>query len=234
MTKEKKLTDQQIDELFQFTRRHFVEWYDLQCELVDHLANDIEELWRDNPKLTFEEVKLRSFKKFGVFGFMNVIDQRRAAMGKRYRQLIWKEYVKYFKIPRIVLTVSSIVILVYLFKLVNHNPVFIGGIGLTLFFTPFIYAYKFQKVLHKRREKTGKKYMFEDTIAGLGGILMYVYIPFETVAIFIDDVTWTPTSEILIATFFVLFSLLLYIAVKIVPPQVTSILKKEHPEYKLA
>lgn len=37
-----QLTKEQIQSLFTFTKQHFVEWYDLQCELVDHLANDIE------------------------------------------------------------------------------------------------------------------------------------------------------------------------------------------------
>ena len=37
-----KLTPQQIEQLYQFTRQHYVEWYDLQTELVDHLANSIE------------------------------------------------------------------------------------------------------------------------------------------------------------------------------------------------
>ena len=45
-----KLTQQQIDRLYQFTRQHYVEWYDLQTELVDHLANAIEAQWQENPK----------------------------------------------------------------------------------------------------------------------------------------------------------------------------------------
>jgi hypothetical protein len=36
-----QLTTSQIDQLFTFTPA-FVEWYDLQSELVDHLANSIE------------------------------------------------------------------------------------------------------------------------------------------------------------------------------------------------
>ncbi|MDR6968723.1 hypothetical protein J2X31_002749 [Flavobacterium arsenatis] len=50
-----KLNEQQIEQLYTFTRQHFVEWYDLQSELVDHLANAIEAEWHKNPKLTFEE-----------------------------------------------------------------------------------------------------------------------------------------------------------------------------------
>ncbi len=36
-----QLTKDQIQNLYKFTKQHYVEWYDLQSELVDHLANDI-------------------------------------------------------------------------------------------------------------------------------------------------------------------------------------------------
>ena len=82
-----KLNTQQIDRLYQFTRQHYVEYYDLQTELVDHLANAIEEQWQENPKITFEEVLQKEFKKFGVFGFMDVVEKRQAAMNKKYNKI---------------------------------------------------------------------------------------------------------------------------------------------------
>ena len=39
-----ELTTKNIEQLYKFTKDHFVDWYDLQTELVDHLANDIEEI----------------------------------------------------------------------------------------------------------------------------------------------------------------------------------------------
>jgi hypothetical protein len=39
-----QLTTSQIDKLFTFTRS-ILEYYDLQSELVDHLANSIEAQW---------------------------------------------------------------------------------------------------------------------------------------------------------------------------------------------
>lgn len=77
-----KLNKQQINQLYLFTRQHFVEWYDLQSELVDHLANSIEDRWKENPKLTFEEALDLEFKKFGIFGFMDVVDERRRFLSK--------------------------------------------------------------------------------------------------------------------------------------------------------
>ena len=77
-----KLSAEQIERLYQFTRQHYVEYYDLQTELVDHLANAIEEQWQKNPKLSFEEALQIEFKKFGVFGFMEVVEKRQVALNK--------------------------------------------------------------------------------------------------------------------------------------------------------
>ena len=68
-----KISKEQIDRLYEFTRQHYVEYYDLQTELVDHLANSIESQWQENPKLTFEDALKIEFKKFGVFGFSDVV-----------------------------------------------------------------------------------------------------------------------------------------------------------------
>ncbi len=50
-----KLTAAQINRLYEFTRQHYVEWYDLQTKLVDHLANAIEQQWIENPQHSFEK-----------------------------------------------------------------------------------------------------------------------------------------------------------------------------------
>ena len=87
-----KLSAEQIEKLYQFTRQHYVEYYDLQTELVDHLANAIEEQWQQNPKLSFEEALQIEFKKFGVFGFMDVVEQRQSALNKKYNKFKQRYY----------------------------------------------------------------------------------------------------------------------------------------------
>ena len=83
-----KLTKDHIENLYQFTQKHYVEWYDLQTELVDHLANSIEEQWKQNPKLSFEDALQLEFKKFGVCGFMDVVEERKIALHKKYKKLV--------------------------------------------------------------------------------------------------------------------------------------------------
>lgn len=65
-----ELTENQIQQLYKFTEQHYVEWYDVQTELVDHLANGIEHQIGLNPELSFESALNNEFKKFGVLGFL--------------------------------------------------------------------------------------------------------------------------------------------------------------------
>ena len=70
--------------------------YDLQTELVDHLANDIEAVWEENSNLSFNKARDLSFKKFGVFGFMDVVSERQKIMNKRYMKILWSFAKEWF------------------------------------------------------------------------------------------------------------------------------------------
>lgn len=97
----KKLTAGQIQKLYDFTATHFVEWYDLQTELVDHLANGIEEKWQENPELSFDDILNLEFKKFGVFGFEDVVTQKKVALTKKYDAIVLRELKKLFISPKV-------------------------------------------------------------------------------------------------------------------------------------
>lgn len=94
----KKITSKgQIERLYQFTRQHYVEYYELQTELVDHLANAIELRWEENPEEDFEIALQKEFGKFGIFGFSDIVDERKKAMRKRYYNLIKEQLVTFFR-----------------------------------------------------------------------------------------------------------------------------------------
>ena len=121
-----KLTTNQIDELYKFTCKHYVEYYDVQTELVDHLANDIEEICKEQSNLSFEQARAISFKKFGVFGFMDIVEARSGSLNKKYWELVLRIFKDYFKIPQI-FSIFLIFTGIYSSFLVipNHNLIYI-------------------------------------------------------------------------------------------------------------
>ena len=121
-----KLTKEQIQELYKFTRQHYVEYYDVQTELVDHLANDIEQIWQEQPKLSFEQSRDMSFKKFGVFGFMEVVESRAKALNKKYWKMVWDVFKQFFHIPQIVISITIFLALFYGFQTFTSKYFFIA------------------------------------------------------------------------------------------------------------
>ncbi len=65
----RSITTEETEKLFEFCRKHYVPQYDLQVELVDHLATAIEEQWNKNSEISFDTALYGTFKQFGISGF---------------------------------------------------------------------------------------------------------------------------------------------------------------------
>ncbi|RYG45593.1 MAG: hypothetical protein EOO01_17545 [Chitinophagaceae bacterium] len=110
------LTPQQTEQLFLFTKKKMVHYYDLQVELVDHLANMIEDLIKENPTLDFETALKKAYSTFGLFGFAHIVQEKGNALHTKYKKMWWKEMKNQFKWPEILL---SVLILSITWMLVN-------------------------------------------------------------------------------------------------------------------
>lgn len=97
------LTKEQIEYLFAFCRKHWVNYYDVQIELVDHLANAIEDKIAANPKLAFEEALTQTHKSFGVRGFAPVVQEKQRAIERQSRRLLLQLFKQQFRWPKIIL-----------------------------------------------------------------------------------------------------------------------------------
>lgn len=100
----KTLTTEQIQALHTFVRKHYVEYYDIEIELVDHLANGIESQWTQDNTVEFEIALDREFKKFGVYGFSDVVNLKEKSLYNHYTTLIFKEVLHFLHWPKIILT----------------------------------------------------------------------------------------------------------------------------------
>lgn len=228
-----QLTKNQIQDLYKFTKQHYVEWYDLQSELVDHLANDIEKIWQTAPNLTFEEAKRKAFKKFGVFGFMDVVEEKQKSLGKQYYKMMLNEFVRFFTIPKIVLTVSLFFSLLFFIRLINHNKYLVFILSIIVLITPFYYLIKNYIRLNKKIKEKKKVYLFEQNIANLGNIALLIQIPFQALSYIIDKPNWSLNMELFFTSTIIIFGLFIFITVKILPKKVRTIITKEYPEYAI-
>ncbi|MEN8885433.1 MAG: hypothetical protein ABF246_03510 [Winogradskyella sp.] len=228
-----KLTQPQIQQLYAFTQKHYVEWYDLQTELVDHLANGIESQLANNPNTTFESALQAEFKKFGVIGFGDVIEEKTKALNKRYHHLLWAYFKDFFKLPKIIITLF----LIYgyfqlLIVLPNRLWVLVPSTAL-LFVIPVLVMYKqFQRIKQIQKE-TNKKWLFGTIIFQLGGLIHFIQIVIQ-VAFFNINQSWSITFSFVFSVGFVLFALTFFTAIYIVSPKLRKDMAKQHPDYKFA
>ncbi len=84
------LNDKQISYLFTFCQRHFVQYYDVQVELVDHLANAVEEEIENDPKLSFEKTVNKVHRSFGVMGFAPLVAEKQKLAKKQSKKLFFE------------------------------------------------------------------------------------------------------------------------------------------------
>jgi hypothetical protein len=95
------LTREQIRHLFSFCEKHFVKYYDVQVELVDHLANAIEAEMQADRKTTFERALEKVYRSFGVMGFASVVAEKQRMTEKQSRKLFFRLFKEQFKWPKI-------------------------------------------------------------------------------------------------------------------------------------
>ena len=227
-----KLTSQQIQELYKFTRQHFVEHFDVQTELVDHLANDIEEIWKTQPNLSFDEAKQISFKKFGVFGFMEVVEARTKSLNKKYWKLVWKVFKRFFKIPELLTTIVIFCVIYTCFSIISNHRWIYMFIGFGICTVLIVRVFQLQKLKKRRFIATNKKWLLEEYILNAGNIGAFAYLIFQIPLEMKVQLT-SVLSAILMSLFFTTYILLTYIITFVLPLKCEEILTQQYPEYKL-
>ena len=165
---------------------------------------------------------------------MDVVEEKQKALGKRYFKLFWTEFKSFFTIPKIVLTISLFFAILFLIRLVNHHPFITISLAVIVMLTPFLFLIKNRIERKKKHKENPRKYMFEDYISNLGGLVSLVQLPFHTLSNFIDKDVWTFKMEMYFTTIIIILSLSLYVVIYILPPKIRTIIAEEHPEYQIS
>ncbi len=228
-----KLTKTQIQQLYTFTQKHYVDWYDVQTELVDHLANGIEEHLELNPNTTFESALNSEFKKFGIMGFNDVIEEKTKALNKHYRKLVWMYFRAFFKLPKIVLTLFLIWGYYELLLMLPSRMWLVAPTAVMLFVIPIWKIYQQSHNIKRRQKQTDRKWLFDNISMQLGGLIYFLQIVLQ-VGFINSDGIWSNTSNFIFSVVIILFSLALFIAIYIVSPKLRNDMANQHPEYKFA
>ena len=227
-----KLTESHIQRLYKFTREHFVYHYDVQTELVDHLANDIEQIWEEQPKLSFEKARDISFKKFGVFGFMDVVEKKQKAMNKHYWKILLRFAKEWFTFPKIVTTA----VIFMLFFTVFQSKIAEEILLTSLFLMIAIDLYYVSKGTRKKKQKKEKTFLLEamigETRNGFSAIMfvnLFNTINLIDINLYSLSIYWL----LLIAFLVTLICIVFYITAFVIPSKAEELLIEKYPGYKM-
>jgi hypothetical protein len=219
------LTKEQIDYLFEFCRMKGVACYDVQVELVDHLANAIEKEVAEHPDWSFQKALDVVFLSFGYRNFAPLVAEKRKAAKMFSRRLWWSIVRKQLTWPGT--WVGLGVFLLFYRRLVIHDkeiafyvsPV-VGLIALFVLVTG-------SRRLKGLKKRTGKLFLLTN-ITELSPMLNYTFMSIWL----INSVSWKLPSSLsilvigtLIFAFF-LMCLAYYRTVKWLEKKV----EKDYPE----
>lgn len=235
---ERKLTPEQIDELFAFCRKHYVNHYDLQIELVDHLASSVEELWKISPELSFLEALNSTFGKFGIFGFSKIKDQKEKELRRKYNRLLFKYLLDFYRLPKIMLTLTLSILLFTLFRLTNNVSAITTGYSVLIALSLIFYHYYLFEKYFDVKTNPQKSFLLLDCLRNRQVVVSLGFqVPWfisQTIREMNYNYINHPEIEFCIAFFLTGITLLLYLYFFVVPLKIKEHFGEQYPQFVIS
>lgn len=226
------LSAYQIKYLKYFLEQKYVGYYDVQIELIDHLASAIEELIEEDPELNFELALDIVYKRFGVGGFAKIVKEKEKALGKFWRKQIWKTFLEFLRPPLLFIGLGLFTVIYTLQEVGNF--VFLTGhsfLSLLTFLLAVSFCYKMYV-----REDDFERYLFLKSYYNNVGLILVIlayYVP----TLVLDYSTFSfyekflPYMQVFSAAYLTLNAILIYILIFKIPRELLSKMKKQDLKY---
>lgn len=235
---ERKLTEEETDRLFDFCRKHYVPEYDLQIELVDHLASGIEVQWVENPSLPLPVALKSTFDKFGIFGFSKIKAQKEKELYRKYRHLFWQYTLEFYKLPKIIMTIVLTLLLFEIYRVVNNFywvtvPIFASIIVFDLLYLIWIYPRKY-----KIKTTEGKSFILINYLKSRQfGINIVLQIPLQGIQL-LDHFNYSYSNDVplmfISSLILVSLGILLYVYFIVLPVKIREHFTQQFPQFQIA
>jgi len=180
-----------------------IKFYDVRTEIVDHFANILEQKLNKNPDLNFKKEIENIHRNFSDRGFSKLLKEKTKAVQKRFFKQSLKNFITFFKVPKIIIATALFYSLQLLMQLFDDKELYFNvltGIG-------FLYLIAF---LIKRKEKKNK-FLALNLNNALFHIINNMITLFNTLTIFRNKESFTnPLYNNIQLTIYVMLILLLW------------------------
>lgn len=109
------LNKNQLAHLSRLIRMKGVNYYDVNLEMTDHVASEVEEEM-ESSGLEYMKVVKKVFLRYDRFHFMNIEEEKRKKIQKQSWRQARKSFLQFFTIPKIIIAISLFIIFQYLIE----------------------------------------------------------------------------------------------------------------------
>ena len=117
----KKLSNEQVKKLYAYCLKQEIYEYDLQIEIVDHLASSIEDQWVQDSDLSFGWALKNTLDKFGKNGLQKLERKLKKQLRRNFNLILWRYFLKYFRLPKILITAALFTVLFAVLRIAQNN-----------------------------------------------------------------------------------------------------------------
>jgi hypothetical protein len=229
---ERKLTTEEIENLHEYCFFRSVSQFDVQVEIVDHLASAIENLWKTNPEMPFEEAVYQLGDEFGGdLGFMTIRQEKEKALKKKYRRLLWKFVADYYRFPKIMVTLLiSLSFYTALYFSENDQWIIISLVVLFFGFTTF-YNFYYRRTHLQLKIKDGYRFLLSEI--SIKGVLYYTIISCGPAFIMkaSHESHFSTVGSILFSAFMSFYLVMLYGDCFFIPKKIQEHFSEQYPQF---
>lgn len=235
----RKLIPNEIEGLFIFCRKHKIKYYDVQLELVDHLATSIEEIWKSQPEILFQDALTKIYLSFGVNGFQKVEKTKKRELRKKYNRLIWNYLIQFYRLPKIIFTVFLVVTLFFVFKSVSDLAMFnVAFLAFSFFALLTYYTINYRRKI--KIDLTQKKSFllldYSNTMAV--SMIGSIFLPFDVVLLATSfpnilgyQIPPSNLTYLVLSFFYVLALLIVWVSWVYIPQRIKADFIREYPQF---
>lgn len=220
------LSKTEIQKLFDFTRKKYVRYIDVQVELVDHLATAIEELRSQDQSLSFDVALQKVYSRFPITGFNDLIQEKVKVLNFFWWSKLKNYMISFMTWPKLLWFVLVFMIFYMMSSLLNSNMFFAATLVITLLV--IIYG-ELGSISFFR--KNISKYLSLSTYYGFcSGI--FFFLPQIMIQFLIGrSVVLLGTLQIVVCVLLSIYLLAIYALFIVFPKQIKADILREYKDY---
>ncbi len=182
------LSKENIQSLHKWTKIQGVEYYDVQLEIVDHLATSLEAQMSKNPNQDLQAVFDHEIRFWSKDKITKLIKEKNHHLYWSWTKKIWRLISEYFRLPKVIIWITLSVVIYYSVLLYGNFEVTSTTFYKVNLWTFLGYSilrvFKIERIFYFRKPRLLTVKAFFDTA-------IFVFLPVDFVVIFLNSTNYT-------------------------------------------